>query len=151
MDEFFSINNLLLVDGAVMLLIGIALFISPGASSALKKKPDSHLVIQALRHTRRMSGILYFTLGFLLCLFGYFEDSYHLLGLVGKLRSLSLVILLYTAYRQLQSGIWRRPRLITLISFSAIMLILYIFFSFIANEPSTFERHEQVPFQRAPW
>jgi preprotein translocase subunit SecG len=147
MDDFFSINNLLLVDGAIMLLIGAGLMISPSPKTVLKKKPDSQAVMLALKQTRRIYGLLFFTIGLFLCVFGYYEDAVYVLTIVGRLRALTLAALIFFSYKQIQSGIWKRSRIITLISFAAVFFILYIFFGFLASD-FKLEKHEQVPFER---
>jgi ABC-type transport system involved in multi-copper enzyme maturation permease subunit len=150
MDEFFSINNLLLIDGAVMLLIGINMMVAPAPASVLRKKPDSHAVMLALKQTRRVYGLLFVTVGILLCLIGYYEDAFHVLTVVGRFRALTLAVLIFFSYRQVQSGIWKKTRIITLISFAAIFFVLYIFFGFIADSNSL-DKHEQVPFEKRDW
>lgn len=146
MDEFFSINNLLLVDGAVMLFIGINMMLMPSPGAALKKKLDSQAVMLALKQTRRGYGLMFITIGLLLGCFGYYEDSLHLLTVVGRFRALSLAVFIYISYNQIKSGIWKKYRIITLVSFAAVFLLLYIFFGFIADSSTVLEKQEQAPF-----
>lgn len=133
-----------------MLFIGISLMIAPSPTAALKKKPDSHAVMLALKQTRRIYGLMFLTVGILLCFIGYYEDSFHVLTVVGRFRALTLALLIFFSYKQVQSGIWKKSRIITLMSFAAIFFVLYIFFGFIADS-NTLDKHEQVPFERRDW
>ena len=125
-----TLPNLLVIDGALFVGIGVVVLITPTPQPTLTVEVDK-FSLGALMDTRRLLAAMFFGSGLLLSVFGLYVTDSGVLAIAARVRLITLLLVIGLNLTQLRNGRWKPASLYGLIGFFFCLSVLYAYAGFV--------------------
>lgn len=124
--DFFTINHVLLLDGAVCILLAILVMVFPSPQTNLIHPVDDYFSLPPHNDTRRLLAAQLFGNGGLALTIGWVVHDGGALRLAAGVRAATLLLGVSINTWQLRAGFWRPGSVYGVLAMNSVFAIVYL-------------------------